>query len=128
MYVYNYRLNLRCQRKFKKCCKNCIFSKEQILDLGQFGEYIRYICNNGFEEPRCKNFQCKYNLSDVQKQMLEDIKNPSVCGSKEPKIAALLWVLHDGNNKKETEQVSLRQVELQKKPSFLQKIKRIFVW
>lgn len=27
--------------------------------------------------------------------MLDDVKDPAVCGAKEPKIASLLWVLHD---------------------------------
>lgn len=29
--------------------------------------------------------------------MLDDIRDPAVCGAKEPKIAALLWVLHEDN-------------------------------
>ena len=29
---------------------------------------------------------------------MNDLKDPAICGAKEPKIASLLWVLHDNPN------------------------------
>jgi hypothetical protein len=31
--------------------------------------------------------------------MINDISNPATCGAKEPKIAMLMWVLHDNERK-----------------------------
>ena len=43
----------------------------------------------------CPSFDCLYDRKQVEKSLLDDIRDPAVCGAKEPKIAALMWVLHE---------------------------------
>lgn len=93
--TYNHRLQLRLSRKQKKCCRNCKYCEQKNYDLGQFGNIIRYGCIYGSEFCNCQKFECRYTEQQIQEQMLQDIKDPSVCGSKQPKIAALMWVLHN---------------------------------
>lgn len=114
--VYQHRFLLRCERKLKKCCKNCKFSVETTIDLGEFGKQSKYVCKH---EGDC-DFKPKFTSKEIEKEMIEDIANPSVCGAKEPKLAALLWVLHEnrGNQK------SIDTVE--RKPSIIQKIIGVF--
>lgn len=94
--TYEHRLSLRVLRKEKNSCKNCEKGSMQTLDLGEFGEYVKYVCMNGYENKcnSCPLFKCKYTREQIEEEMFEDIKDPSICGCKEPKIAALLWVLH----------------------------------
>lgn len=95
--TYNYRLGLRLQRKSKKSCRNCKKGYQQQIDLGQFGIYSRYFCCEGKDSNKCEQFECKYTRQMIQRQMIQEIKDPSICGCKQPKIAALLWVLHQPN-------------------------------
>ena len=90
--IYNYRLSLRVDRKTKKTCRNCKHGRKQEINLGQFGQEEIWQCSK--LDKKC-SFDCKYTEKDIEDEMLKDISNPSVCGAKEPKIAALLWVLHD---------------------------------
>ena len=101
--IYNYRLSLRIDRKTKKMCKNCKYGKRQEINLGQFGMEEMWQCSS-LDKKCC--FDCKYTEKGIEEEMLKDISDPSICGAKEPKIAALLWVLHDD---KKGEKKSLKQ-------------------
>lgn len=96
---YLHRLQLRIERKMKNFCRNCKNSQKVSVDLGEFGEQSKYVCKDGLQNPesKCEKFECIYNQTIIERELLDDIKDPSVCGAKEPKIAALLWVLHDEN-------------------------------
>ena len=98
--IYNHRLSLRIERKTKKSCKNCKNGIENDYNLGDFGKCTKWDCclpNVCFNSNECK-FDCKNTIEQIEKEMINDISNPSICGAKEPKIASLLWVLHDGKD------------------------------
>lgn len=96
--TYQHRLNLRCERRLKKQCRNCKNSYEEQMDLGQLGEYKRWICKYQQDLQKCEKFECKYTEKMIEEQLINDIKDPSICGSKQPKIAVLLWLLHNNKN------------------------------
>lgn len=116
--IYNYRLSLRIDRKTKKTCRNCIYGKKQEINLGQFGMEEIWQCS--LPDNKC-NFDCKYTEKDIENEMLKDISNPSVCGAKEPKIAALLWVLHD-DKKNDKEPSNPESQEKPKEKSLWQRL------
>ena len=90
------RLKLRQERKLKKICRNCKLHKDFEIDLGDFGKQVRYICSEHYDfKQECPYFKAIHSEESIKKEMLEEIKDPSICGAKEPKIAALLWVLHE---------------------------------
>lgn len=96
------RLKLRKDRKLKKTCRNCKIHKEIEIDLGDFGKQTRYICSEQYDSNNqdCRFFKSLYSEEMIKNEMLNDIKDPAICGAKEPKIAALLWVLHEDDNLK----------------------------
>lgn len=97
---YLHRLQLRIDRKLKNCCKNCQRGTEQEFNLGEFGIHTKFVCKDCFETTfPCKNFKPLHTKKSVEEELLSDIRDPAVCGAKEPKIAALLWVLHDDGDK-----------------------------
>lgn len=95
--VYEYRLSLRVDRRTKRMCRNCKSGVCREFDLGDFGTMSRWECRDG----RCCDgqcgFDCKWTEQDIEREMLDDISDPAICGAKEPKIAMLMWMLHDGN-------------------------------
>ena len=93
--IYNHRLNLRMQRKLKPCCRNCKHGITQEYDLGDFGLMKKWQCKD--DKKYCENcgFECLYTAEEIQEQMIKDISDPAICGAKEPKIAVLLWILHN---------------------------------
>lgn len=119
--TYEYRLNLRITRKQKNSCKNCQKGVVQNLDLGQLGEYITYSCTNGYENKcnNCSLYKCKYTRQMIQEQMIQDIKDPSICGCKQPKIAALLWVLHTNKTLEKEQKKQIEKKEQKKGNGFL---------
>lgn len=95
--TYEYRLSLRIERKEKPICKNCKEGLCEEIDLGEFGIQKKFFCKKGLNNKNCKSFKCKYTREEIENEMIEDIKDPSICGCKEPKIAVLLWTLHSNN-------------------------------
>lgn len=94
--VFNHRLNLRLERKNKNCCKNCTRGIVKEIDLGEFGKHHKFICSERREEVfPCSFFECAHNDAETREELIADIKDPAICNAKEPKIAALLWVLHE---------------------------------
>ena len=94
--VYGHRLSIRIERYTKPCCRNCVRGVSREFDLGDFGTISKWGCR---DERKCGDgcgFECRWTPEQIESRMLEDISDPSVCGTKEPKIAALLWVLHKG--------------------------------
>lgn len=93
---YGHRLNLRLERKLKNCCRNCRKHKVIEVNAGELGRHERYVCGAGLVETQpCKSFDCLYTKESIEQELLADMKDPAVCGAKEPKLAALQWVLHD---------------------------------
>ena len=94
------RLQARIQQKTKKHFSNCKYSN----CLNRF-----YVCSNKHNLKRdsyvicsqdrcniCKLYQQKYSNSEKQlivNQFYQQINNPAICGNKQPKIAALIWVV-----------------------------------
>lgn len=104
--IYNHRLNLRMQRKLKMCCRNCKHGITQEFDLGDFGLMKKWQCK---EDKKCSSncgFECLYTAQEIQEQMIRDISDPAICGAKEPKIAVLLWLLHNPDKKNENKENS----------------------
>lgn len=119
--IYQHRLLLRIQRKTKKTCRNCKFGVQKVYNLGQFGEISKWQCSMaGNKIHDCNKFQCLHNEQQIQKQMIKDLSDPSICGAKEPKIAMLMWILHDQNKKREQKKTS------EKSKNFFEKIKELW--
>ena len=103
------RLQSRIQQKLRKHFTNCKFSNclnrfyvcsnKQNLKKDSYVICSQQKCNN------CQLYSQKYTIKDKQQivnQFYQDINNPSICGNKEPKIAALIWVVKlFGENKKQ---------------------------
>lgn len=106
--VYEHRLFLRIERKMRKICRNCKHGINREFDLGDFGTMNRWECKDGKDCFNCTNFICVNTQEEIEKEMLSDISDPSICGAKEPKIAMLLWVLHN-NDKKENKVENVEQ-------------------
>lgn len=108
------RLNVRIQQKLKKHFTNCCYSN----CLNRF-----YVCSNKqnlkkdsyviCSEERCNFcdlYKQKYTQKDKQKivnQFYQDINDPSICGNKQPKIAALIWVVKLFGENKKQEKISI---------------------
>lgn len=95
---YLHRLQLRFDRKLKPCCRNCRKAVCSSVDLGIFGHQKVFCCKDGLSESperECDLFDAVYTKKSIEEEMLSEIRDPAVCGAKEPKIAALLWVLHE---------------------------------
>ncbi len=124
-----YRLQLRKDRKMKNCCRNCKIHKDIEFDLGDFGKQIRYVC--GEEHPQlkkeCPFFICSQTEEEIEEDMLADLKDPAICGAKEPKIAALLWVLHV-DTKNEISPFEEKEEENKEEKVEEPKKKGIFAW
>jgi hypothetical protein len=88
--------------------------------LGDFGTMNRWECKDGKDCFNCANFICINTQEEIEKEMLEDISDPAICGAKEPKIAMLLWVLH--GKAKETK----NECNSSSSSNFWDKIKDIF--
>lgn len=122
--VYEYRLSLRIDRKMKRMCRNCINGVCREFDLGQFGVMSRWECRNG-EDCQSANgcgFSCRWTEQDIENEMVSDISDPSVCGAKEPKIAMLMWMLHDGSSSSSSNKIDSRQ----ESDGIIGKLKRLF--
>lgn len=115
--VYEHRLRLRVERKTKKTCRNCKNSYSKDFDLGDFGTMTKWECRNGKTCGGNCGFICKCGVKDIEDEMLADISNSSICGAKEPKIAALLWVLQQSEDNGEQNDSNT---------SFWNKIKNLF--
>ncbi len=96
--LYARRLALRIDRKTKRGCRNCTRGICREFDLGDFGTMSRWECSDGLrmESEQCR-FECKNTPEEIEREMLSDIADPSICGAKEQKIAMLMWVLHGGD-------------------------------
>lgn len=97
--VYQHRLLLRIERKMKRCYRNCLYGMNKEFDLGDFGTINRWQCQKCKKCDSCAQFECVNTHESIQKEMINDISNPATCGAKEPKIAMLMWVLHDNERK-----------------------------
>jgi hypothetical protein len=52
-----------------------------------------FICQDGETATRCPAYDCKNTEVSVKQEFLEEIKSPSICGQKYPKLAVLLWLI-----------------------------------
>lgn len=94
------RLDVRIQQKTKKHFTNCCYSNclnrfyvcshKQNLKKQSYAICSEQRCND------CQLYKQKYTNKDKQKitqQFYQEINDPAICGNKEPKIAALIWVV-----------------------------------
>lgn len=51
------------------------------------------VCNNDEIAKNCQYYKCKNTEDEIVKEFREEIKNPSICGQKYPKLAVLLWFM-----------------------------------
>ena len=100
--VYNHRLQLRMERKTKPMCRNCRFGICREFDLGDFGTMTKWECKDGRECGAGCGFECRITVQEIEDEMFADISDPAICGAKEPKIAMLLWVLHNSRKNEST--------------------------
>lgn len=121
--VYEHRLQLRIDRKMKRMCRNCKRGLCKEFDLGDFGTMTKWECKDGRNCGEYCGFECNSDVKSIEDEMLADISDPAICGAKEPKIAMLLWVLH---NRKESEKQEAKEESSSSKVSLWEKIKRVF--
>lgn len=93
--VYKHRLMLRIERKTKHICRNCKHGFKCEFDCGDFGVMSKWVCKDGKSYNDGCGFSCLYTEKDIEDEMIQDISDPAICGAKEPKIAMLMWVLHN---------------------------------
>ena len=93
--VYEHRLRLRIDRKTKRMCRDCRHGISREFDLGDFGTMSRWECKDGRNCGEYCGFECRCTAKDIEDEMFADISDPAICGAKEPKIAMLLWILHN---------------------------------
>ena len=127
--VYEHRLQLRVERKTKRMCRNCRYGICKEFDLGDFGTMTKWECKDGKNCGEYCGFSCKVTVQEVEDEMFDDIKDPAICGAKEPKIAMLLWVLHRGRKEGESSESSFSPAESGSSNSnltFWDKLKKIF--
>lgn len=93
--VYEHRLALRIERKTKHACRNCKNAIKCEFDFGDFGAMSKWVCKDGKTYNEGCGFDCVHTQKEIEDEMLQDISDPAICGAKEPKIAMLMWVLHN---------------------------------
>jgi len=59
-------------------------------------------------------------MQEIEDEMFSDISDPAICGAKEPKIAMLLWMLHNGRKD------GSKAIAEDNGVSFWERVKRIF--
>ncbi len=133
--TYGHRLQLRIDRKTKRFCRNCKHGICREFDLGDFGTMSRWECKDGRNCGEYCGFECRYSPKDIEEEMFNDIKDPAVCGAKEPKIAVLMWILHENRKpKSEDEAPSVSENEGKQEDEassssipFLERLKKMFL-
>lgn len=85
--LYEHRLNVRYKNLLKVKPKNCINCK--IINKTNICQLTTEECNK-----TCSKFKLLNNRDNIKIQFDAEIKDPKICGCKEPKIAILLWILH----------------------------------
>ena len=123
--VYERRLMLRIERKTKHTCRNCKHGIKCDFDFGDFGSMSKWVCKNNKTYNEGCGFACLHNEKEIEEEMLRDIADPAICGAKEPKIAMLMWVLHNSSPKSESNSNS-KQEQQEKAEGILNKIKGWF--
>lgn len=122
--VYQHRLAIRLDRYTKPMCRNCVNGVNRDFDLGDFGVLSRWECKNGLKCCDGCGFGCKWTPEQIEEKLLEEISDPAICGAKEPKIAALLWVLHNSGNNEDGDQ-GVSSSSMEKNRTFWEKVKGI---
>lgn len=54
-----------------------------------------FVCNDEYTASRCKYYSCINDEESVNKMFYDELKSPSICGFKYPKLAVLLWFLQE---------------------------------
>ena len=106
--VVQYRLKLRLKKYLRRDYRNCKHNRLAVIAGGEF-----HYCSNGKLSSlndglkpcgeakcaeQCSEYVCKHTKASIEKQMLADMRDPKLCGQREPKIAVLLWVLTEEKN------------------------------
>lgn len=54
-----------------------------------------FVCNEDICAEKCQYYDCLHTEATIQEDFDEIIKDPARCGYEYPKIAILIWMLHD---------------------------------
>lgn len=106
--VFQKRLNQRIEKYLSRNNRNCLYNiskeidgKEHLFCANPENPIVKKeiisICETIEDCKKCEHYVCKNTKEIVERQFVEDISDPSVCGIREPKLAVLLWVLNDKN-------------------------------
>jgi hypothetical protein len=110
--LYDHRLTLRIRRLLRRGFRNCVHNKRVSLEdgngefEGRFGLCMNPVvtgsedavlkCGNE-REKGCQCYKAKYESRDqVKAEFDAELRDPKICGQREPKIAVMMWVLHEG--------------------------------
>lgn len=122
--LYERRLKLRLKRCTRHSFKNCKWNKRlDVEDSNGDLDHRVGLCFNpavtgGTEvvrecgEPQaetCQEYDSNHTKESIVAQFKADISDPKICGQKEPKIAILLWFLHDNKDFPERTEISVWQ-------------------
>lgn len=83
------------------CKYNC---RHRVKGNGQVGFCINpavltrlpkpvFVCQEDDTAQRCPVYECRNTEATVKQEFLEEIKSPSICGQRYPKLAVLLWFM-----------------------------------
>jgi len=71
------------------------------------------ICNDAESAKACSEYQCLHIEESITRKFHDELKSPSICGKKYPKLAVLLWFLqqipNEGQSRWERFQYHLRE-------------------
>ena len=124
--VYEHRLRLRIDRRMKRLCRNCKCGISKEFDLGDFGTMTKWECKDGKNCGEYCGFECRCSVKEIEDEMFADISDPAICGAKEPKIAMLLWVLHNRKDGSFEEKPVEKKEEDAQRVSLWERIKKAF--
>jgi hypothetical protein len=103
--IDKYRTEAR-QEYLSKSPKNCVHnSRFRVKSYGKIGfcqcqkecdknSFRLLVCDAEIPSD-CVSYQCRNSEKDVDEKFDEVIRNPAMCGSKFPKLAALIWCLQE---------------------------------
>jgi len=116
--TYQNRLKIRLKKFLSKYYRNCKYNKKHgnfyICVNKKVCEHFVCVCDKNSSFLTCKEYECKNNEKDITEKFRKDVADPKICGQVEPKIAVLLWVMHQ--DKQIEEQTFNEEPIVEKKP------------
>lgn len=106
-HLYFKELEKKREKYLTQGFKNCKFNGvHKVKQNGKIGfchnplvvsatKKFMFVCNEDKTACNCEHYECRHTEESVREGFLEELKNPSVCGQKYPKMGILLWFLHN---------------------------------